>query len=165
MHMNDPVKTKKCMSCWGMYPVDFYSLSVYTKDNYRPECKACRAQAFRINRKIKYNAKSHQDDSIIRSVTLQNKQVLANAFTDKRYECIGWCPHNGQVFKVVFGDAKYSVNSLAFFSTDGSVYRVFEHSGGDTALEQITAILRIQKIRLEFSEADMINSKQTIYLL
>lgn len=115
----------------------------------------------------KYGRNKPVDLGPIRSVTMQNQIVLKQALASKQFTCIGFVPRTDRVYTVIFGDAKYSVNSMALYTRDGSIYKAFEYSGGDPAVSiaQIKQILKCEKIRLELSEVDMINAKSQIYYL
>jgi hypothetical protein len=162
----DPhLQCKQCMECRAILPIAHFGSAKYSKGKIAKSCNLCRGQYQRRNRKRKYNAKSEIDDSIIRNVRFHNTAILtASMFSTLEIRAFNTVSKVD--YKVFFGPSKFNgMHSIAFFDSNAQLYREFNYSGGtlQPLLESILAILRNHDLRLEYTDADVLTSKATIY--
>jgi hypothetical protein len=163
------INGKKCNSCWAFLPIEAFGSFKYHSDGYNKHCKECRAQYLRIARKRKYNARGRvdKDDSKVRSVRIQNLDIIGLGMATNELKCVGFNVDTKQDCRVVFGKSQISgLNEMVFYTLDGSLYRSFQYSGQTKDVsESLYQVLKTLRIRLELTEADAITSKSTIYYL
>ena len=160
------VQTKRCQDCRSVLTVNHFGVSKLNKDGYSNICNACRAQYVRLRRKVRFKTNSVIDDSIIRSVHRHNKTIINAILKHSTFECRGFIPGSSKVFRIHFGKSRYDFPSLAIFSEDGSMYHEQAFSGLSTSLmaEALLKMMKLHKIRLELTDADVILSKRVIYM-
>jgi len=146
-------------------PLSAFGVSRHEKDGMRPTCFECQAQYPRLKRKAKYkDLRSHIDDSVIRSVRMQNIAVLDTALKStlevRALNYLTKVP-----YKVFFGPSSVNgMHSIAFFDFNSVLYREFIFSGGDANIQEIILnILRDHNLRLEYTDGDLTTSLSTIY--
>jgi len=160
---------KVCNACQALLPLSAFGLLKYAKSGFRDICKECRSQEFRLYRKDAYNSKSNIDDSIVRNVKAHNTAILKVATDPSTYalEIRGFDTLTKVDYKVFFGPSNFNgMRSVALFDYNAQLYREFNYSGMDRNIHlTILDILHRLNIRLEYTEADSIASKATIYFI
>lgn len=146
--------------------MESFGLCKQFKDGRNITCKECRVEdnADRWTRKYG-RSKRYQPPEILRAVLKQNSQVLQHALLQPTFECTGFIPHTDRIFRIHFGRNRYDMESMAVFSEDGTSYFEIAYSGvkQELRMSQLAANLKEHGIRLEFSEAYMLASKNVIY--
>lgn len=117
-------------------------------------------------RRIKYQAISKIDDSLIRNVSHQNETIveLVLALPTFQLECCAFDYTNLSDYKVFFGKSdRIGMQAVTIFNLDGSLFHEYAYSGSKTPGKAILSLVKALNLRLELTQIDMINSKQTIY--
>ena len=136
------------------------------KDGRRTECLDCRAQNFRLYRKSRFDAKSSQDDSLIRTVKTHNQIILESLIQKGPTELRGFDYVTNIEYKVYYGPSeRHGMDSLACFTRSGTVYFDYAFSGISDVIDFLLYNLKGMNIRLEWSDVDVILSKRVIYYL
>lgn len=169
---NEPAKSevqyKQCNDCCAKLPLSHFTLNYLGKSGRNNVCKDCRAQNFRLLRKRKYNAKSKVDDSIIRSMLVQNTNILKESiFQPRTIDICGFIPSTQATFHIQFGRNRYDLESMAVYDDKGNSYFEVVYSGvdPDKVISQLLANLKEHNIRLERSEGDIVLAKRVVYYL
>ena len=120
-----------------------------------------------MQRKLKgAKARSDVDDSVVRSVRIQNEQLLDQAISTSTMSMVAFNVVTKVPFKVVYGPSdRLGITSLTLFSMDGGIFLEWAISGLKDSRDHWLNYLKSHRIRLELTEADLINSKRTIYYL
>lgn len=157
-------QSKQCSSCCANIPLASFGVLRYAKSGYRDVCKECRKQSFRLYRKAKFNSKSYIEDEVIRNVVVHNTQIVTQLI-NSTLEIRAFNTITKMDYKVFFGRSKFNdMQSVAFFDYNGNLFREFNYSGQDpTVIKSIISILRHHKLRLEYTDGDVVTSKSTIY--
>ena len=157
-------KTKRCISCQGLLPVEAFGLYKYATDGYAVICKECRSQFQRRRRKIRFNAKGIIDDHVIREVKGHNISILDQIIHMDKTEIRGFDCHTKMEYKVFYGISdRLGLKAMTLVTRSGEVFIEWALSGVKDPKMAIVAYLKAHNIRLEMSDADVISSKTTIY--
>lgn len=166
--MSADMQFKQCNRCLAKLPVSDFAMSKYSKDTYGPCCKACHSQRFRLTRRVKYNAKSIIDDSTIRYVAEHNESIvdIVLSLPTLTLECRAFDVSSKADYKVFFGKSdRLGMNAVTIFNMDGSLFYEYAYSGLRDPKPTILNWVKGFNLRLELSDVDALNSKQTIYYI
>lgn len=159
------IKLKECKACRGLQPLESFVMNKYERDGYSKFCRLCHAQRLRLSRKKKYNAKSRVDDSIIRTVAHHNREILGEALTSHEVDLLGFSTITKENYKVSFRPYEAGYKTMSIFKASGELLREYTFRYHENSVDGLLSLLREFSIRLERTEADMIQSKTTIYYL
>lgn len=159
---------KQCHDCLAQLPINCFGASKLSKGGYSHICSYCRAQYLRHRRKIKYNTKSKVSDEIIRSVRVQNQNLIQQCiFKSESVHIVGFIPSTQATFHIQFGRNRYDLESMAVYDDKGNSYFEVVYSGvdPDKVISQLLANLKEHNIRLERSEGDIVLAKRVVYYI
>jgi hypothetical protein len=160
----DKPKCKVCSLCRASYPLSHFGLHSLGKYGYRNECNECRKQGFRLYRQKRYGSKSKFNEEIIRSVSHQNEIVLTYALSTPT-TIYGLQLDTMTEYKLVFGLGTLGMKAMSIFPMDGSTFQEYSYSPEAGERGVIQAIIDHLNLRLEFSQIELIASKNVIYYL
>lgn len=161
---------KRCDCCIAMLPTSDYGKSRSSKDLLNGTCiLCCRERAKRIyNMKFGHVTYDRLHTGNYRNVKVHNKTLIDHCFDNPSTFIYGFVPHTEISFKVYIGDSSLTHHKclrLTLLNADvpDQEYAIPEQD--PNVVDTLLYILKGMSIRLERTDSDMLDSKQSIYYI
>jgi hypothetical protein len=164
------VVLKRCPECIAQLPMSDFGTSKIGKDGLNPMCKACAREYGRYKYVIKYG-KSFVEHATgnNRIIRLHNTALIQHGLSNSPTSIYGFIPHSNHLYSVSFGPSSTlsTHDSMSLIGqSDETLSYEYAYDRRDPNVEaHLLTILKMHSIRLEHSESDMLDSKNSIYYI
>ena len=163
---SDAMSIRKCIHCHARYPLSHYGLFRMGPGGYTKICKRCTSEINKTKWTRKWGRKRPLEPSTTRGVLWQNRTILTQLITMGKTELRGFDTETKMEYKIYYGPAeRHGMDSLACFTRNGMVFFDTAFSGIADRMDYLLGYLKLKNIRLEWTDSDMIQSKNEIYYL
>jgi hypothetical protein len=170
-HKPNTLVLKRCDCCIGQLPISDYGKSRSGKDGLNPTCRLCNRELGRHKYNIKFGH-VHTDELTAgnhRILKLNNMTLLQHLFSNPSASIYGFIPHSNHVYTVSIGPSSslstHDCIRLIGQSDDTLSYEYAYDRRDPNVVPMLMTILKQLSIRLERTESDMLDSKQSIYYI
>ncbi len=173
---------KQCVDCYARLTSSDFNMNKSTPDGYQLNCKLC-AGEYRSVKYLLTHGRAHNTvlPSLIRTVRFQNTTIIQHALSltpKESFSCYAFTPHLPTIYRVHFTPHQYGRSMVVISENcgidDPDYFRhEYIYDGKDLYIAEkqlyiastLLQMLKQKRLRLEFSESDMLDSKTSIYYL
>ena len=161
-HTPDLKNLITCSSCYRSLPEAFFGRSVYRKAGYQAHCSKCHNErnSHYNCRRIGWTPKIHTGD-LIYNVKRHNTSILQEATTIDM-EILGYGIKDKCLYRIKIYKGLY-MNRVFQIYRGEALHWGMELTLNEAGIDMLIKLLRMDYVRLERSDVDLINSKTLIH--